>query len=104
MCGFYCIAFLEYMLAGKTSLDYSNLSSLNDYKRMTKKYMSMLKINMVEEASPEIRLRKTDETGNYLLDEIKHSNLISEKYQKTFKYLNYVENLPILVSTATGCV
>ena len=80
MCGFYCIAFLEYMLAGKTSLDYSNLSSLNDYKRMTKKYMSMLKINMVEEASPEIRLRKTDETGNYLLDEIKYSNLISEKY------------------------
>ena len=79
MCGSFCIAFLEYMLAGKTLLDYSNLSSPNDYKRMAKIYMSMLKINMVEEASPEIRLRKTDETRNYLLDEIKHSNLIREK-------------------------
>ena len=25
MCGFYCIAFIEYMLAGKTILDYTNL-------------------------------------------------------------------------------
>ena len=32
MCGFYCIAFIEYMLAGKTLLDYTNLSSPNDNK------------------------------------------------------------------------
>ena len=42
MGGFYCIAFIEYMLAGKT-----------------------------EEPSLEFRLRKIDETRNYLLDEIK---------------------------------
>ena len=29
---------------------------------------------MVEEASLEFRLRKIDETRNYLLDEIKHNN------------------------------
>ena len=33
MCGFYCIAFLEYMLAGKTLLDYTNLFSRNDCKK-----------------------------------------------------------------------
>ena len=32
MCGFCCIAFIEYMLAGKTLLDYTYLLSLNDYK------------------------------------------------------------------------
>ena len=32
MCGFYYIAFIEYMLAGKTLLDYANFFSLNDYK------------------------------------------------------------------------
>ena len=36
MCGFYCIAFIEYMLAGKTSLDCSNLFSPNDYKKNDK--------------------------------------------------------------------
>ena len=36
MCGFYCIAFIEYMLAGKNLLDYTNLLSLNDYKKNEK--------------------------------------------------------------------
>ena len=38
---------------------------------------------MVEEASLEFRLRKIDETTNYLLKEIKHNDLMSEKYKKT---------------------
>ena len=59
---------------------------------------------MAKEASLEFRLRKTDETGNYLLEEIKHNDLMSAKYKKTCKYLNYVEHLLILVSTVTGCV
>ena len=36
MYGFYCIAFIEYMLAGKKLLDYTNLLSLNDYKKNEK--------------------------------------------------------------------
>ena len=36
MCGFYFIAFVEYMLSGKTLLDYTNLFSPNDYKKNDK--------------------------------------------------------------------
>ena len=36
MCGFYCIAFIEYMPAVKTLLDCTNLFSLNDYKKNVK--------------------------------------------------------------------
>ena len=36
MCGFYCIAFREYMLTGKTLLDHTNLFSQNDYKKNDK--------------------------------------------------------------------
>ena len=36
MCGFYCITFIEYMLAGKTLLDYTNLFSPNYYKKNDK--------------------------------------------------------------------
>ena len=36
MCGFCCIAFIEYMDAGKTLLDYTNLHSPNDYKKNEK--------------------------------------------------------------------
>ena len=54
---------------------------------------------MVEEASLEFRLRKIDEIRNYLIDEIKNNDLMSKKYKKTCKYLNYVEHLLILAST-----
>ena len=47
---------------------------------------------------------KIDETRNYLLDEIKHNDLMSEKYKKTCKYFNYVEHLLVLASTITGYV
>ena len=36
MCGFYCITFIESMLAGKTLLDYTNLFSPNDYTKNDK--------------------------------------------------------------------
>ena len=49
----------------------------------------------------ETRLRKIDETKNYLLDKIKHIKLMSEKYKKTCKFLNYVKHLLILVSAVT---
>ena len=43
-------------------------------------------------------------TKNYLLEEINHNDLMSEKHKKTCKYLNYVEHLLILASIVTGCV
>ena len=59
---------------------------------------------MAEKAILKFRLRKTDETRYYLLDEIKQNDLMSVKYKKTCKYSNYVEHLLILVSTVAGCV
>ena len=64
----------------------------------------MSRTNMVEEASTEFQLSKINETRNYFLDEIKHNDLMSEKYKKTCKYLNYVEDLLILSSTISGSV
>ena len=59
---------------------------------------------MLQKATLEFRIRKIDETRNYLLDEIKHDDLMSEKYRKAWTYLNYVDHLFILVSTVTVCV
>ena len=36
MCGFYFVAFIEYMLSGKNLLDYSNFFSQNNYKKNDK--------------------------------------------------------------------
>ena len=70
-------------------------------KRMIKSYISVLRRNI---SSLEFRLKNMDETRNYLLEEIKQNDLMSEKHKMTCKYLNYVEHLLILGSTVTGCV
>ena len=36
MFGFYCIAFMEYMVVGKALLDYTNLFSRNGYQKNDK--------------------------------------------------------------------
>ena len=36
MCGFYCIAFIEYIIRGKTLLDYTKLFFANDFKKNCK--------------------------------------------------------------------
>ena len=67
MSGFYCIDFIEYMLVGKTLLEYTNLLSPDDYKKNEKTIYKYFKdkINM---SNLEFRLRKIDETRNYPLD------------------------------------
>ena len=81
---------------------------------------------MIEEISLNFRLVKIYERRNYLLHEIKHNglmsekhnktckylnyveqkhnNLMSEKHKKTWKYWNYIEHLLILALTTSGCV
>ena len=55
MCGFYCIAFIEYMLARKTLPDYTNLLSPNDYKNNEKITYKFLRVHM---SNLEFRLKK----------------------------------------------
>ena len=33
MCGYFCIGFIDFMFKGKTLTEYTNLFSLNDFKR-----------------------------------------------------------------------
>ena len=43
ICGFYCIAFIEYMIPGKILLDYTNLFSPDNYKKNDKIIYKYLK-------------------------------------------------------------
>ena len=60
MCGFCCIAFIKYMIARKLFLDYVIYE-----KQLWQGFI----------------LKKIDESRNYLLEEIRHNDLINEKHK-----------------------
>ena len=39
MCGYFCIGFIDFMLKGKSLLDYTNLFSPNEHKKNDKKIL-----------------------------------------------------------------
>ena len=43
-----------------------------------------------ENISQEFRLKNIDERGNYLIEEIKHNELMSRKHKKVCTTLNYI--------------
>ena len=89
MCGFYCIAFIEYLIAGKTLLEYANLFSPNNYQKNDKIIYKYFKTNMSKEkVNLDFRLEEIHETRNYLLEEVKHNNLMSGKYKQVCRALN----------------
>ena len=55
---FYCIAFIEYMLAGKMLLDYTNLFSPSDYKKNDKIIISILKTNYGRRNKSRVQIKK----------------------------------------------
>ena len=55
--------------------------------------------------SIDIKLKKTNETRNYLSKEIKHNNdLMSKKYKKVCKVFSYFENFLVFVSAVSGWI
>ena len=56
-----------------------------------------------ENISQEIRLKKIDETRNYLIEEINRNELMSEKPKKVCTTLIYIEHSLILAFTIAGC-
>ena len=68
MFGFYCIAFMEYLISGKTLLIHTKSISLNNYQKNDKIIISNLKTNMTKgNVSLEIRQKK-NKTKNCLLE------------------------------------
>ena len=87
-CGYFCIGFIDFMLKDKSLL----VGCLYHYFK-----------NMAEEnISQEFRLNNTDETRNYLIEEINRKKLRSKKYKKICRTLNHIEHFLISSSTITG--
>ena len=57
-----------------------------------------------ENMNQKFRLKKIDEIRNYLIEEINRNELMSKKYKKFCRVLNYIDHWLIVISTITGYV
>ena len=89
MCEFYCIVFIEYIIAGKTLLDYTNLFSLNDYQKSDKVTYKYLKDKCDKRKyGRRLQIKKIDETRNYFSEEIQQNDLMGEKHKEVCTAIN----------------
>ena len=57
-----------------------------------------------ENINQKFRLKKVDEIRNYLIEGINRNELMSKKYKKVCRILNYIDHSLIVISIITGCV
>ena len=103
MCGYFCIEFINYMLKGKTLLDYTNLFSPNDFKRTIKLLKEYLKMNNIELTDVnKYRLDEINEIRDYFDNEIKERKDIIKKLNKYLVSFDYLDKTFITLSASFG--
>ena len=106
MCGYFCIEFINYMLKGKTLLDYTNLFSPNDFKKNDQIIKEYLRMNNTSVLHLELRrvnkyrLDEINEIKEYFDNEIKERKDIIKKLHKYLVSFDYLDKIFITLSAS----
>ena len=88
MCGYFCIGFIDFMLKGKSFLDYANSFSPDDYEKNDKiilKYFSISK--QMKKLKPEI---------SYILEKMLVFSIICSKSKNEEELFKEEESIEVL--------
>ena len=105
MCGYFCIEFINYMLKGKTLLDYTNYFLLMILKTTIKLLKEYLKINNIIElpdTANKYRLDEINKIIEYFNNEIKERKDIIKKLNKYLVSFDYLDKIFITLSASFG--
>ena len=86
MCGYFCIGFIDFMLAGKKLTDFTSLFSPYDFDENDNIILSFLKMNKIDKTKlsdqTKFRLDEIKKIENYCNSEINQRKLCSKKLTK----------------------
>ena len=107
MCGYFCIEFINYMLKGKTLLDYTNLFSPNDFKKNDQIIKIIFKNEYIEfieltDTANKYRLDEINKIRDYFNNEIKERKDIIKKLNKYLVSFDYLDKIFITLSASFG--
>ena len=98
MCGYFCIGFIEFMLAGKTLIDYTNLFS--PYDLVILKMHEADKTKLTDQTK--FRLYEIKNIDNYFINEINQQKSYSKKLNKSVTIFDYIDKILIVLSATSG--
>ena len=102
MCGYFCIEFINYMLKGKTLLDYTNLFSPNDSRKNDRVIKRTFK-NIIELTDVnKYRLDEINKIRDYFNNEINERKDIIKKLNKYLVSSDYLDKISITLSASFG--
>ena len=103
MCGYFCIGFIDFILAGKTLIDYTNLFSPNNFNKNDQIILSMHEIDKTK-LSEQMKFRLTEikEIENFFINEINQQKTYSKKLNKYVTIFDYIDKILIVLSATTG--
>ena len=127
MCGYFCIGFINFMSAGKTSTEYTNLFTLNNFKKnddIILNYfmdniekihdfnktpniypnLNAIPLNANISNEQQFRLNKINEIKDYFLAEIRERELIRKNLSKYIASLDYFDKSLNVLSILSGSI
>ena len=104
MCGYFSIEFINYMLKGKTLLDYTNLFSPNDFEKNDPVIKRIFKMNNITELTDvnKYRLDEINKIRDYSNIEIKERKDIIKELNKYLVSFDYLDKIFITLSASFG--
>ena len=108
MCGYFCIGFIDFMLAGKKLTDFTSTFSPYDLKKNAHITLSISKMNEIDKTiltdQTKIRVNKISEIENYFNSEAYQRKSCSKKLSKYVAAFDYIDKILIVLSATTGGV
>ena len=101
---YFCVEFINYMLKGKTLLDYTNLFSPNNFKNNYRVIKRIFKMNNIIELTDvnKYRLDEINKTRDYFNNEIKERKDIIKKLNKYLVSFDYLDKIFVTLSASFG--
>ena len=108
MCGYFCIGFIDLMLAGKKLTDFTSLFSPHDFEKNDSIILSYFQDEWNRwnklDWSNKISTKWSKQDWNYFNQEINQRKLCSKKINKYFATFDYIDKVLIVISATSGGV
>ena len=108
ICGYFCVGFIDFMLAGKKLTDFTNLFSPYDFEKNDRTILNYFKDDEIDKTNltdqTKIRLNEITEIENYFHQEINQRKSCSKKLNKYVTTFDYIDKILIVLSATSGGV